>query len=105
MTTRTLIVVDTETNGLDPNRHVGVEVGWWRTARRVAIWIAVAVVALFAVLATRVIKVSDTIGPGGYTDGKDHQEVEITVVDQIGYKFSDKDPGWFRPICSGRCAP
>jgi DNA polymerase III alpha subunit (gram-positive type) len=29
MTTRNLIIVDTETNGLDPNRHHAVEVGWW----------------------------------------------------------------------------
>lgn len=36
MTTRKLVIVDTETNGLDPNRHVGVEVGWWdlSTGRR-----------------------------------------------------------------------
>lgn len=27
--TRELLVVDLETNGLDPERHVAVEVGWW----------------------------------------------------------------------------
>jgi DNA polymerase-3 subunit epsilon len=34
--TRKLIIVDTETNGLDPDRHIGVEVGWWdlSTGRR-----------------------------------------------------------------------
>jgi DNA polymerase III epsilon subunit-like protein len=29
MTTRKLIVVDTETNGLERERHHAVEVGWW----------------------------------------------------------------------------
>jgi DNA polymerase III epsilon subunit-like protein len=32
MTTRNLIIVDTETNGLDSKRHHGVEVGWWDLA-------------------------------------------------------------------------
>lgn len=32
MTTRNLIIVDTETNGLDPKRHHAVEVGWWDLA-------------------------------------------------------------------------
>lgn len=29
MTTRKLICVDTETNGLLPQRHIGVEIAWW----------------------------------------------------------------------------
>lgn len=29
MTARQIVVVDTETNGLDPDRHQAVEVAWW----------------------------------------------------------------------------
>jgi hypothetical protein len=49
-------------------------------------------------LCVGLVRIGGTVGPGGYTDGKMHQEVEISVVDEIGYKFGGTNSGLFRPM-------
>jgi hypothetical protein len=78
---------------------------WWSVARIAATWLAADAVILFVLLATRVIGVTDMVGPGPHPDGKMRHEVELTFAGQIGYKFSEDDPGWFRPMCAGKCQP
>jgi hypothetical protein len=68
--------------------------------KRAAIGTAVCIGVIFLTLVTGIIRVGMRTGPGGFTDGKDHQIVEITVLNEIGYSFGNPHTGRFRPMQS-----
>jgi hypothetical protein len=68
--------------------------------KRAAIGAAVCIGVIFLALVTGIIRVGMWTGPGGFTDGKDHQVVEITMLNEIGYSFGNPHTGWFRPMQS-----
>jgi hypothetical protein len=68
--------------------------------KRAAIGAAVCIGVIFLALATGIIRVGGTTGPGGFTDGKNHQIVKVTVLNEISYSFGNPHTGWFRPMQS-----
>lgn len=66
-------------------------------AKKFLIGLALFVGVMFVSLAVGFIRIGAWSGPGEFNDGRNHQVIEVTVFNQIGYTFGTRSGGWFRP--------